>query len=161
MPVCESRLTVVSSELRVMLREPTGAMSAERVLTGLSQMLRLIGEREHAVRHQYSCPGDRSVWALTRLAVGSVEAGSSPLELRCGATWEELDRVAQRAVQGFAEADARESVPAGWTPEAAIPAAGLAKGLGDTVDAGMRLTLISGGKVIQEVDVTRRVARCV
>lgn len=149
----------MSSELRVMLREPTGAMSAERVLTGLSQMLRLIGELEDAVRHQDSRPQDRSVWALAHLAVGSVEAGYAPLELRRGATWEDLDRVAQRAVQGFAEAEAQESVPAGWTPEAAIPAAGLAKGLGATVDAGMRLTLISGGKAVQEVDVTRRAAR--
>jgi hypothetical protein len=134
-------------------------MSAPQVLEDLQKMLRLIDELEDAQLGRGGRLRERSTWAFSRLAVGSVEAGLTPVEPRGGATWADLEQVAIRVVDGYAEAERREVLPDGWTLEAAKPASELARDLGTAVGVGMRLRLLIDGRLVREAEVTGHAAR--
>jgi hypothetical protein len=78
------------------------------------------------------------------------------LEPRPGATFEGLDNVPVRAVEGFAQTEEQEVLPQGWSIGAARTARRLAGGLGAGPETGMRLSLIVDGHVRTTIDVTRR-----
>lgn len=145
----------VGNELRVKLQGPRGGMDAGRALDDLRQILHLLGELEDA--YVRGPARERSTWAFSHLAMGSIEAGFAPRERHGKSTWGDLDRVVLRVVEGFAEAEEHEAIPAGWTPEAATPAERVCRHLGTTIDSGMRLTVIEGGRETKHAEVTRRV----
>jgi|GEM_PF-2848067 len=154
--VCEANS--VRTELDVTLGGPVGGMDARQALVRLEEVLDLLADLEDADRRrpvgQRRVP--RSTWTFARLGLGSVRAALAPLEPGPGATYDELDALNVRAVDGFEQVEGAELLPDGWGVNAARTARRLAGRLGATPDTGMKLSLIVDGQVRKSVAVTRR-----
>ncbi|WP_326555146.1 hypothetical protein [Micromonospora sp. NBC_01813] len=146
------------TELDVTLSGSNGGMDARQALVRLEEVLDLLADLEDADRRrpvgQRRVP--RSTWTFARLGLGSVRAALAPLEPGPGATYDELDALNVRAVDGFEQVEGAELLPDGWGVNAARTARRLAGRLGATPDTGMRLSLIVDGQVSKTVAVTRR-----
>jgi hypothetical protein len=150
----------VHTELDVTLSGPEGAMDARQALVRLEEVLDLLADLEDADRMRpsgYKRP-QRSKWTFARLSLGSVRASLAPLRPGPGTTYDDLDAVNVRAVDGFAQVEDAEVLPEGRSICAARTARKLAGRLGATSDTGMRLSLIVDGKTRKTVEITRRSA---
>ncbi|HZN17884.1 MAG TPA: hypothetical protein VFB84_06790 [Micromonosporaceae bacterium] len=146
--------------IEVTLAGPAGAVDARQALVRLSELLDLLAALEHASVdvHATRRPPARSKWTFSDLGLGSVRAALAPLEPRPGASFDDLDQVPLRAVEGFARVEDEERLPDGWSVDAARKARTLAAHFGATPETGMRLALLVNGEQRTAVHVTRRAA---
>jgi len=125
----------------------------------LERFLTLLGMLEdNELRQRAARADDRSTWGITAIELGSLVTTLAPNRVRPGGTVATLDRVADTAVTGFAEAEERECLPTGWDGKTAKAGAELAHMLGALATHGMVLELLDGGHIIRSVTVTRATA---
>jgi hypothetical protein len=120
-------------------------LDAHKALAGLNKLLQVLAAAEGIGNRG----AKRISWQFAHLGVGSVEAGIVPLELPPG---HEVQAAFAHIVDGFAEAEEREGVPAGWTEDLARYARDL---IGDADVEGLILEMRRDGKADRRVRATR------
>lgn len=149
----------MSTRLRVTLPGPEGSQDARGALVVLERFLTLLGHLEdNEIRKRAARADDRSTWGITAIELGSLVTTLAPNRVRQGSTVATLNKVADVAVAGFAEAEERDGLPTGWDGRTAATGAELARTLGLLNTDGMILELLDGDRVIRNVTVTRHAA---
>ncbi|MEH0823429.1 MULTISPECIES: hypothetical protein [unclassified Micromonospora] len=150
----------MGTELQVTLDSGHAAVDARSALLRLEGLLDLLAELEAGERIEDAAgrrrPAPRSRWTFSDLGLGSIRAALAPLEPRPGGSFDAMDEVPVRAVDGFLQAEEEEIVPDGWSVTAARKARALTRHFGVTEQSGMRLSLIVDGLPKKTILVTRR-----
>jgi hypothetical protein len=125
-------------------------------LAVLEKLLALLGQIEDVVLNKHAARGDeRTVWGFTNVGLGSLTATLAPNRPKRGATSSTLADVAARAVAGLAAAEAHEGLPEHWDRHAGATGADLAQMLGLLPSDGLQVELLTDGKPVRAVRVTR------
>jgi len=139
------------SGLRATLPGPEGSADALQALRVLTNLVELLGRLEVQDEDR---PAGR--WEIVGLKLGSVQIELAPAARSRGEELE-LGTAMSWAVEGFAEAEEREVIPAQWSIYAAELAADIANEASAVSGSGLRLELLDDGKkVLRSVIVTRR-----
>ena len=133
----------MSAELRVTFLGER--LDARKALAGLNKLLQVVAVAEELTNQD----GKRISWQFAHLGVGSVEAGIVPLEV---AREDDVEDTFARIVDGFAEAEEHEGLPAGWTVDLARCASEL---IAETDVDGLVLEMRRDGEAARRVSATR------
>lgn len=141
-------------QLSATFHGPSDSIDAARALHQLSELIRLMGELEVATdRAAVSAPTHG--WSFTTLGLGSVVATLAPSRSIDADRLERMTGVPLRLVTGLETIGETADIPWDWSPDAVRAGGELMKTVGDSVETGLTLRVIDGGRTVRATTVTR------